>query len=99
VLWFTCLNPFSQYVGESWHDHEYQSSKVEGEEDKTKKGEQGMVALQGWREDGTTRTSIGAHVSQRLNEDLVRSLYCLLEGWPQIGKALVSTCCSIVMTL
>jgi hypothetical protein len=48
-----------------------------------------MIILLDYREDGTTRTSISVCSSQRLTDDLVHSLFCLLEGWPQGGKALV----------
>jgi len=51
---------------------------------------EGMVALLNYREDGVTRTSIDACASQRLTNDLVRSILRLLEGWPQGGKALIS---------
>lgn len=50
---------------------------------------EGMVALLNYREDGVTRMSIDTCISQRLINDLVRSILRLLEGWPQGGKALV----------
>ena len=52
-------------------------------------GEGGMTALLDYREDGTTRTSISVCSSQRLTDDLVHSLFCLLEGWSQGRKALI----------